>query len=156
MRHPPSRNHDFGASHGYFFTVALKKEGFTFLFSISLSVMLSEILHAFVTIPEPWAGVFRALSAGAPSKMIGDCERRRKHRMLTKWRTAHAGRHFLFYTLAVYYLCSLSMASVPLVHISVRLGSDVTAGSKTSGALPNSWSYLTTLWITGWSVWMLC
>lgn len=32
--------------------VALKKESFTFLFS-SLSVILSEILHDFVTIPEP-------------------------------------------------------------------------------------------------------
>ena len=48
----PHRNHDLGASQGHFFMVALKKKGFTFLFS-SLSVILSEILHDFVTIPEP-------------------------------------------------------------------------------------------------------
>lgn len=54
MRHPSPtpRNHDLGASQGHFFMMALKKEGFTFLFSILL-VMHSEILHAFVTIPDP-------------------------------------------------------------------------------------------------------
>lgn len=131
---PPARNHDLGASQSHFFMLALKKERFTFLFS-NLSVILSEILHAFVTIPEPWAGIFKALSAAAPSKMIDDCESRRKHGMLTKGRTACAGRHFLFYTLPVYYFCSRSTASVPLVHIClVCLGSDLTAASKTNRA----------------------
>lgn len=114
---------------------SFKKGRLHLLFS-SLSEMLSELLHAFVTIPEPWAGIFKALSAAAPRKVIDDCESRRKHSMLTKWRAAHVGRHFLLYTLPVYYLCSWSMASVPLVHIClVCLGSDLTAVNKTEQSI---------------------
>lgn len=72
---PPNRNQDLGASQGYFSMVALKKETFTFLFS-SLSVILSEILHDFVTIPEPWPGIFKALSAASSGKMMDDWEQK--------------------------------------------------------------------------------
>lgn len=113
-----------------------------------------------MTIPKPWAGILKELSAAAPSKVIDDCESRRKHGMLTRWRTARAGRHFLFYTLLVYYLCSWSTDGVLLVHICLFcLGSDLTAAGKTSRVFPDSWPYLRvpwTFWVTGWFMWMMC